>query len=136
MTRDQVQLRIGVLDDDRSVAEITSQCLVHMGHIAVPYFSVPSMLSDLARRQFNAYLLDWTVGAFTVRELIAAVRAVDGDAPIAVLSGHIGIDDLVAAHIALSAKELRFLTFEKPTRIPHIAAALLSAAPAACRTAA
>ena len=134
MTQGPIRLRIGVLDDDPCVAQLNSLCLIHMGHFAVPYSSVPSLLNDLAHRNFNACLLDWNVGDVTSRSHIAAVRAIDGNAPIVVLSGHgAGTDDLCYRNIALSANELRFITFQKPTRIPHIAATLLSAMPDACR---
>ena len=134
MTQGPIQLRIGVLDDDPSVAQLNSLCLIAMGHFAAHYFSVPSMMNDLAYQNFNAYLLDWSVGDVTARNLIAALRAVDDNAPIVVLSGHAaGSNDLCGRNIALAAKELRFIAFQKPTHIPHIAATLISAMPEARR---
>ncbi len=133
MTQEHLELRVGVLDDDACVASLNALCLNHLGHYAVPYSSVPAILNDLDRQSFNAFLLDWNVGNVTSKNLIAAVRAVDSAAPIVVLSGAVGSNDSCCREIAASAKVMGFIAVQKPSRIPTIAALLLSAMPGGWR---
>lgn len=115
---------IAVLDDHQDSAASIVTYLRQQGFDAVAFTSLEQLAAVVSADAFDGYVLDWVIGPDTVRNLLASIRAKNAHCPIAVLTGH-GVDR--ETDIAAAKSEFRFDYFDKPLRLPIIAASFTRA---------
>ena len=67
-------MRIGVLDDDRLLLEMTERVINEMGHTCQLYETGQSCLQDLRRETFDMLIVDWELPDTTGPEVIQWAR--------------------------------------------------------------
>ena len=119
--------RVAVLDDTQDQTDTVVAYLRDSGFEAAPFYSTKELEAELRVRPFDAYLIDWLVGADDTRSLIASIRQNDPKCPIGVLTGQFKTGRAEAADVAAAVKSYKLLFFEKPLPLPIITAQLTQA---------
>ena len=90
-------MRIGVLDSDRSQADLICQVLTSAGHTCQTYDSGKDMLANLRKDSFDMLILDWLVGDLPGAEVLRrAKEKMSAATPMMFLTNSSAEDDIVA----------------------------------------
>lgn len=90
-------MRIAVLDNDRSQADLISQVLTGAGHACQSFDSGKEMLSLLKKDSFDMLILDWHVHDLSGLEVLRrAKEKLAAHTPMMFVTGNSGEDDIVA----------------------------------------
>lgn len=90
-------MRIGVLDSDRSQADLICQVLTSAGHSCQTYDSGKDMLANLRKDSFDMLILDWLVGDLPGAEVLRrAKEKMSAATPMMFLTNSSAEDDIVA----------------------------------------
>jgi DNA-binding response OmpR family regulator len=90
-------MRIAVLDNDRSQADLISQVLTGAGHACQSFDSGKDLLSVLRKDSFDMLILDWHVSDLSgVEVLRRAKEKMPAHTPMMFVTGNSGEDDIVA----------------------------------------
>ena len=90
-------MRIAVLDNDRSQADLICQVLTAAGHSCQSYDSGKEMLAHLRKDSTDMLILDWQVVDMSGVDVLRKAREkMPGHTPIMFLTGSSGEDDIVA----------------------------------------
>ncbi|MBC7685269.1 MAG: response regulator transcription factor [Bdellovibrionales bacterium] len=90
-------MRIGVLDNDRSQADLICQVLTSAGHTCQTYDSGKDMLANLRKDSFDMLILDWLVGDLPGAEVLRrAKEKMSAATPMMFLTNSSAEDDIVA----------------------------------------
>lgn len=119
--------RVAVLDDARTSADNLALELRAAGFDAEAFYTEEALRHAMARTPFDAYLLDWIIGADTARGLIARIREQDAECLIGVMTGEIDTGRAVEADLRDAMRQYRFFFIEKPYRAMLIATQLTQA---------
>lgn len=115
--------RIALVDDEPDTLEGVSAYLTEVGFETHPFSTFDALRLAAENAEFDAYILDWWVGAQTALETIATIRANDGECPIGVLTGQIGTGRIHPSDVANVIRNYNVgVPFEKPLRGPILAA--------------
>lgn len=119
--------RIAVLDDNKDHTDSLVSVLADAGFDASPFYAAANLASAIQEHPFDGYLIDWIVGNRDTGELIAGIRETDTHCPIGVLTGEFDTGRAQAQDVASAVQRLKLMFFEKPLRLPIIAAQLTQA---------
>ena len=90
-------MRIAVLDNDRSQADLICQVLTGAGHTCQAFDSGKEMLGALKKDSADMLILDWHVNDLTGAEVLRrAKEKLTAQAPTMFLTSNSGEDDIVA----------------------------------------
>ncbi|WP_315708545.1 helix-turn-helix domain-containing protein [Brenneria uluponensis] len=87
--------RIAILDDDKNIVDSLQEIIGSYEYVVDPFYSIESLEVSLKNSPYDAYILDWVVGARTVFNTIKEIRNSENkNAMILVLTGQLlGIAD-------------------------------------------
>lgn len=90
-------MRIGVLDNDRSQADLICQVLTSAGHTCQTYDSGKDMLAGLRKDSFDMLILDWLVADLPGAEVLRrAKEKMSANTPMMFITNSSAEDDIVA----------------------------------------
>src|SRR5687768_10310907 len=90
-------MRIAVLDNDRSQADLICQVLTSAGHICQSFDNGKELLSQLRKDSFDMLILDWQVADLTGAEVLRrAKEKMSSTTPMMFLTSSSAEDDIVA----------------------------------------
>jgi DNA-binding response OmpR family regulator len=90
-------MRIAVLDNDRSQADLICQVLSSAGHACQTYDSGKDMLAHLRKDSFDMLILDWQVADLSASEVLRrAKEKMSAQTPMMFLTNSSAEDDIVA----------------------------------------
>ena len=90
-------MRIAVLDNDRSQADLICQVLTSAGHTCQTYDSGKDMLAHLRKDSFDMLILDWQVSDLSGSEVLRrAKEKMSAQTPMMFLTNSSAEDDIVA----------------------------------------
>ena len=90
-------MRIAVLDNDRSQADLICQVLTSAGHTCQTYDSGKDMLAHLRKDSFDMLILDWQVADLTGSEVLRrAKEKMSAQTPMMFLTNSSAEDDIVS----------------------------------------
>jgi DNA-binding response OmpR family regulator len=90
-------MRIAVLDNDRSQADLICQVLTGAGHACQAFDSGKDMLGMLKRDSFDMLILDWHANDLSGAEILRrAKEKLPAHTPMMFVTGSSGEDDIVA----------------------------------------
>jgi DNA-binding response OmpR family regulator len=90
-------MRIAVLDNDRSQAELISQVLGSAGHVCHTFANGKDVLAQLRKESYDMLILDWQVADMGGSEVLKRARErLPETAPVMFLTSASGEDDIVA----------------------------------------
>lgn len=90
-------MRIAVLDNDRSQADLISQVLTGAGHACQAFDSGKDLLGMLRKDSFDMLILDWQVADLSGAEVVRrAKEKLPSHAPMMFVTGNSAEDDIVA----------------------------------------
>ncbi|MES2757976.1 MAG: response regulator transcription factor [Pseudomonadota bacterium] len=90
-------MRIAVLDNDRSQADLICQVLTGAGHACQAFDSGKDMLGMLKKDSFDMLILDWHVNDLSGAEVLRrAKEKLAAHTPMMFVTGNSGEDDIVA----------------------------------------
>jgi DNA-binding response OmpR family regulator len=90
-------MRIAVLDNDRSQADLICQVLSSAGHTCQTYDSGKDMLAHLRKDSFDMLILDWQVGDLSASDVLRrAKEKMSAQTPMMFLTSSSAEDDIVA----------------------------------------
>ena len=90
-------MRIAVLDNDRSQADLICQVLTSAGHACQTYDSGKDMLAHLRKDSFDMLILDWQVSDLSGSEVLRrAKEKMSAQTPMMFLTNSSSEDDIVA----------------------------------------
>ena len=90
-------MRIAVLDNDRSQADLICQVLTCAGHSCQTYDSGKDMLANLRKDSFDMLILDWQVADLPGAEVVKrAKEKMSATTPMMFLTNSSAEDDIVA----------------------------------------
>ncbi len=90
-------MRIAVLDNDRSQADLICQVLTSAGHTCQTYDSGKDMLAHLRKDSFDMLILDWQVSDLNGSEVLRrAKEKMSAQTPMMFLTNSSAEDDIVA----------------------------------------
>jgi len=116
---------VAVLDDAAAIADSICEYLIDQGFDAKPYYDSAGFVRALEAGDFDAYILDWSLGPDTAAEPIARIRASENAcAPIILLTGR-GQEN--EAEIASVVDKFAVLYAEKPLKLAILLAQLTRA---------
>jgi hypothetical protein len=122
--RSHPHLQLALLEDDTRAAEALVDAFRPLGIVAIPYADSAALRTAIARRRFDAYVLDWLLGDGTAAGIVEEIRLHRPHVPILVVTGALMADsDMENSLLALSA-QWNFSTFDKPVRPMNLANAL------------
>ena len=90
-------MRIAVLDNDRSQADLICQVLTSAGHTSQTYDSGKDMLAHLRKDSFDMLVLDWQIADLTGTEVLRrAKEKMSAQTPMMFITNSSAEDDIVA----------------------------------------
>ena len=90
-------MRIAVLDNDRSQADLICQVLTSAGHTCQTYDSGKDMLANLRKDSFDMLILDWQVSDLPGAEVLRrAKEKMSATTPMMFITNSSAEDDIVA----------------------------------------
>jgi DNA-binding response OmpR family regulator len=90
-------MRIAVLDNDRSQADLISQVLTGAGHACQSFNSGRDLLGVLRKDSFDMLILDWQVADLSGVEVLRhAKEKLPAHTPMMFVTSNAGEDDIVA----------------------------------------
>jgi DNA-binding response OmpR family regulator len=107
-------MRIAVLDNDRSQADLISQVLTTAGHACQSFDNGKDLLVQLRKDAYDMLILDWQVADLSgVEVLRRAKEKMPANTPMMFLTSSSGEDDIVAG---IGAEQLQFGPYVFETR--------------------
>jgi CheY-like chemotaxis protein len=121
--------RIAVVDDDQDSCDNLAEYLTSLGMEATAFYSVATLRDRLAvdAEAFDGYIMDWYLGGLTCESLIDAARRLRPDVPIILLTGKVAAGEADQGVMADVIRSYKLEFFEKPAKLPIIAAKLQGA---------
>jgi CheY-like chemotaxis protein len=125
------RFKVAIVDDEHETVSGACAFLNEVGFDATPFLSFSALREGMDQAQFDAYILDWWVGAETALDTISSIRGANLHSPIGVLTGQIQTGRLQPSDVAHVIRTYGVsVPFEKPLRGPILAAWLHQALPA------
>ena len=122
-------MRIAVLDNDRSQADLICQVLTSAGHTCQTYDSGKDMLAHLRKDSFDMLILDWQVADLTGSEVLRrAKEKMPAQTPMMFLTSSSAEDDIVAG-ISAGADDYMIKPIRRGELVARVQALLRRAYP-------
>ncbi len=123
-------MRIAVLDNDRSQADLICQVLTSAGHTCQTYDSGKDMLAHLRKDSFDMLILDWQVSDLNASEVLRrAKEKMSAQTPMMFLTNSSAEDDIVAG-INAGADDYMIKPLRRGELVARVQALLRRAYPA------
>nr|WP_315258587.1 response regulator transcription factor [uncultured Duganella sp.] len=123
-------MRIAVLDNDRSQAELICQVLTSAGHICHSFQTAKDVLAQLRKDSYDMLILDWQVVDLGGAEVLRRAREkLPDNAPVLFLTTSSGEDDIVAG-LAAGADDYMIKPLRRSEMVARVQALLRRAYPA------
>ena len=122
-------MRIAVLDNDRSQADLICQVLTSAGHTCQTYDSGKDMLANLRKDSFDMLILDWQVADLGGAEVLRrAKEKMSAATPMMFITNSSAEDDIVAG-IGAGADDYMIKPLRRGERVARVQALLRRAYP-------
>jgi DNA-binding response OmpR family regulator len=122
-------MRIAVLDNDRSQADLICQVLTSAGHVCQSFDSGKEMLAHLRKDSFDMLILDWQVADLNGAEVLRrAKEKMSSTTPMMFLTNSSAEDDIVAG-IAAGADDYMIKPLRRGELVARVQALLRRAYP-------
>ncbi len=122
-------MRIAVLDNDRSQAELICQVLSSAGHTCQTYDSGKDMLVHMRKDSFDMLILDWQVADLSGSEVLRrAKEKMSAQTPMMFLTNSSAEDDIVAG-VAAGADDYMIKPLRRGELVARVQALLRRAYP-------
>ena len=122
-------MRIAVLDDDRSRTELVCQVLTTAGHVCHPFQSGKEMLNQLRRESYDMLIIDWQVPDLSGAEVLRWAREkLAANLPVLFMTSRSGEDDIVAG-LAAGADDYMIKPIRRGELVTRVQALLRRAYP-------
>ncbi len=122
-------MRIAVLDNDRSQADLICQVLTSAGHACQTYDSGKDMLAHLRKDSFDMLILDWQVPDLSGSEVLRrAKEKMSAQTPMMFLTSSSAEDDIVAG-VAAGADDYMIKPLRRGELLARVQALLRRAYP-------
>jgi len=122
-------MRIAVLDNDRSQADLICQVLTSAGHVCQSFDSGKEMLAHLRKDSFDMLILDWQVADLNGAEVVRrAKEKMAAATPMMFLTNSSAEDDIVAG-IAAGADDYMIKPLRRGELVARVQALLRRAYP-------
>lgn len=123
-------MRIAVLDNDRSQAELICQVLTSAGHVCHSFQTAKDVLAQLRKDSYDMLILDWQVVDLGGSEVLRrAKEKLPDNAPVLFLTTSSGEDDIVAG-LAAGADDYMIKPLRRSEMVARVQALLRRAYPA------
>ena len=123
-------MRIAVLDNDRSQADLICQVLTAAGHSCQSYDSGKEMLAQLRKDSTDMIILDWQVADMSAVDVLRRAREkMPAHTPIMFMTGSAGEDDIVAG-VGAGASDYMIKPLRRGELVARVQAMLRRAYPA------
>jgi CheY-like chemotaxis protein len=122
--RSRAHLQVALLEDDTRAAQALIEAFRPLGIAATPFADGAALLAALARRRFDAYVLDWLLGDGTAAHVVEAIRAHRAHAPILVVTGALMAGGDIEKTLLDLSQRWNFSTVDKPVRPMNLANAI------------
>ena len=123
-------MRIAVLDNDRSQADLISQVLTTAGHACQSFDNARDLLAHLRKDAYDMLILDWQVADLSgVEVLRRAKEKMPANTPMMFLTSSSGEDDIVAG-IGAGADDYMIKPLRRGELVARVQALLRRAYPA------
>ena len=123
-------MRIAVLDNDRSQADLICQVLTTAGHICHGFESGKDLLSQLRKDSYDMLILDWQVSDLSGVEVVRrAKEKMAANTPMMFLTNSSGEDDIVAG-LGAGADDYMIKPLRRGELVARVQALLRRAFPA------
>ena len=122
-------MRIAVLDNDRSQADLICQVLTAAGHSCQSYDSGKEMLAHLRKDSTDMLILDWQVSDMSAVDVVRRVREkMPAPMPIMFMTSSSGEDDIVAG-VSAGASDYMIKPLRRGELVARVQAMLRRAYP-------
>lgn len=122
-------MRIAVLDNDRSQADLICQVLTSAGHVCQSFDSGKDMLGQLRKDSFDMLILDWQVADLSGADVLRrAKEKLSSTTPMMFLTNSSAEDDIVAG-IAAGADDYMIKPLRRGELVARVQALLRRAYP-------
>ena len=122
-------MRIAVLDNDRSQADLICQVLTSAGHTCQTYDSGKDMLANLRKDSFDMLILDWQVSDLPGAEVLRrAKEKMSATTPMMFITNSSAEDDIVAG-ISAGADDYMIKPLRRGELVARVQALLRRAYP-------
>lgn len=118
--RSHPHLQVALLEDDRRTAQALVEAFRMLGIAATPYADAAALLSVLAQRRFDAFVLDWLLHDGTAARVVEAIRRHRAHVPVIVVTGAMAHAEMEETLLELSTR-WNFSTLDKPVRPMNLA---------------
>ncbi len=123
-------MRIAVLDNDRSQADLICQVLSSAGHACHSFQTSRDLLAQLRKDSYDMLILDWQVVDLGAAEVLRRARErLPENAPVLFLTTSSGEDDIVAG-LAAGADDYMIKPLRRNEMVARVQALLRRAYPA------
>ena len=122
--RSHPHMQVALLEDDARAAAALVDSFRPLGLVATPYADAASLLAALARRRFDAFVLDWLLGDGTAGPVVEAIRQHRPHVPVVVVTGALAVDSEMERTLLDLSAQWNFSTLDKPVRPMNLANAL------------
>lgn len=123
-------MRIAVLDNDRSQADLICQVLTSAGHVCQSFDSGKDLLGQLRKDSFDMLILDWQVADMNGTEVLRrAKEKLPSTTPMMFLTSSSAEDDIVAG-ISAGADDYMVKPLRRGELVARVQALLRRAYPA------
>jgi CheY-like chemotaxis protein len=109
--------RVAVIDDEPAVSDGLAALLRLKGMDAKPFSSAEQFLAAHREHAFDAFIVDWLLGSGDTRELLTQIRASSHHAPLLVLTGRIGTENVRERDVDAAVHAVGGELMEKPAKI-------------------
>jgi len=122
--RSHAHMQVALLEDDAVAAAALVDAVRPLGIVATPFAEAASLQAALARRRFDAFVLDWLLADGTAARAVEEIRRHWPHVPVVVVTGALTADtEMERTLLELSAR-WNFSTLDKPVRPMNLANAL------------
>lgn len=123
-------MRIAVLDNDSTQAELVCGTLRAAGHICQPFFNARDLLQHLRRESFEMLILDWQITDISAVEVLRQSRdKLPTSMPVLFMTSRSGEDDIIAG-MAAGANDYMIKPIRRSELVARVQALLRRSYPA------
>ena len=108
--------RVALLEDDDNAAAVVAMALDGEGMVVQTHKTPADLAASLARRPFQAYVIDWLLVGGTAEAAIRQIRARQPTVPIAITTGALHTGAETEGSLIPFAEQFSVGIFEKPFR--------------------
>ncbi len=119
--RSHPHLQVALLEDDARASAALVEAFRPLGLVATPYAGREPLLAALARRRFDAFVLDWLLPDGDAAGVVEQIRHHRQHVPIVVVTGALMADAETERTLQQLSAQWTFSTLDKPVRPMNLA---------------